>query len=272
MVVQIIKPVLAPVLLAQARRLRRRALDLPEPEGPRSGVAKFASGTQSAETPLTLLIAGDSSAAGVGAPTQEAALAPQLAAALAARVRRDVAWHLYAHTGLTSAGVLNLLKESTLPPADLGVIIVGVNDIANDVAVGHALRVRNRIVRLLQTRTGVGHILFPGLPAVERFPLLPQPLAWYGGAEARRNNQLQSRWARHRKRAGLVSHVPMDGFTHPQLMAEDGYHPSPVLYAMVAAHLADHLSLRVAAPDAERQTAANLMGSAVQAEQETLVA
>jgi lysophospholipase L1-like esterase len=248
MVVQIIKPVLAPVLIAQAKRLRSRALELPEPGGPREGLAMAATVASNA-SPLTLLIAGDSSAAGVGAPTQDAALAPQLAAALAGRVMRPVRWHLYAQTGLTSSGVLDLLRESDLPAADLAVIIVGVNDITNNVAVGHALRARNRIVRLLQSRTGVGHVLFPGLPAVERFPLLPQPLAWYGGAEARRNNHLQARWAAHSRRASRVSHVPMDGFTHPQLMAEDGYHPSPVLYAMVAAHLAEHLSLRVIARD-----------------------
>jgi len=244
MVVQIIKPVLAPVLIAQAMRLRRRALELPEPEGARVGIAT-ANDLPTSALPLRLIIAGDSSAAGVGAATQDEALAPQLAAALAARAQRPVHWHLYAHTGLTSSGVFDLLRGASLPIADLAVVIVGVNDIANDIAVGHALRARNRIVRLLQSRTGVGHVLFPGLPAVERFPLLPQPLAWYGGAEARRNNDMQARWARHVRRAGLVSHVPMDGFTHPQLMAVDGYHPSPPLYTMVAAHLAEHLALRV---------------------------
>jgi lysophospholipase L1-like esterase len=137
------------------------------------------------------------------------------------------------------------LRAKSLPAADAAVVIVGVNDITNNIAIGHALRARNRIVRLLQERTGLGHVLFPGLPAVERFPLLPQPLAWYGGAEARRSNHLQARWAAHPRRAALVSHLPMDGFTHPKLMAEDGFHPSAVLYSMVAAHFAEHLALRV---------------------------
>jgi lysophospholipase L1-like esterase len=172
-------------------------------------------------------------------------LAPQLAAALAQRIGRDVRWHLFAQTGLTSAGVLTLLRTKSLPSADAAVVIVGVNDITNNVAIGHALRARNRILRLLQERTGLRHVLFPGLPAVERFPLLPQPLAWYGGAEARRSNSMQARWAAHPRRASLVSHLPMDGFTHPQLMAEDGFHPSSVLYSMVAAHFAEHLALRV---------------------------
>lgn len=244
MVVQIIKPVLAPVLVAQARRVRQVALELPEPEGERTGTADCAAPEGE---PISLLIAGDSSAAGVGASTQHEALAPQLAAGLAERVNRNVHWRLLAQTGLTSSGVFNLLRSEALPPVDFAVVIVGVNDITRNVASGHALRARSRIVRLLRARAGVKHILFPGLPAVERFPLLPQPLAWYGGAEARRSNALQARWAAHPRRAAWVSHVPMDGFTHPQLMAEDGFHPSPVLYAMVATHLAEQLSLKVAA-------------------------
>ncbi len=255
MVVRLIKPVLAPVLIAQAKRLRKVALELPEPSGQRHGVAAYVDADSRSPSPslsalppppLSLLITGDSSAAGVGAATQDNALASQLAAALAQRIQRDVHWHLIAQTGLTSSGLLNLLRAQSLPTCHIAVVIVGVNDITHNVPIGHALRARNRIVRLLRADTGVRHILFPGLPAVERFPLLPQPLAWYGGAQARRNNDLQARWAAHARRAAFISHVPMDGFTHPKLMAEDGFHPSPMLYSMVAAHFAEHLALKVA--------------------------
>ena len=244
MVVQLIKPVLAPMLIAQAMRIRKLALELPEPSGERFGVG-VAAGANGASRPLSLLIAGDSSAAGVGAQTQDQALASQLALALAQRIQRDVQWQLIAETGLTSSGMLNMLRTHTLPQFDVAVVIIGVNDITNNISIGHALFARSRIVRLLRAVTGVQHILFPGLPAVERFPLLPQPLAWYGGAQARRNNDLQARWAQHARRAEFVSHLPMAGFTHPKLMADDGFHPSPVLYTMVAAHFAEHLALNV---------------------------
>ena len=270
MVVRLIKPVLAPVLIAQAKRLRRIALEMPEPLGLRHGLAGSGArelahdspndhthaGTQptgtdasqpSTSRPFSLLVAGDSSAAGVGAATQDEALASQLAQALATRIGRDVQWQLVAQTGLTSHGLHQLLLESTLPQFDAAVIIVGVNDITNNIALSHALRARSRIVRLLRMRNGVQHIVFPGLPAVERFPLLPQPLAWYGGAEARRNNALQRRWATHPQLAQYVSHLNMDGFTHPKLMASDGFHPSPILYTMVAAHMAEHIAARVGA-------------------------
>jgi lysophospholipase L1-like esterase len=245
MVIRVIKPVLAPVLIAQAKRLRLVTVELPEPSGERQGVAHCPD--VHGDASLSLLVAGDSSAAGVGAATQEEALAPQLAAGLAQRRRCRVQWQLIAQTGLTSRELLELLKAQTLPAVDVAVVIVGMNDITRDVALGHAIRARNRIVRLLAARTGVRYVVFAGLPAVERLPLLPQPLAWYGGTEARRNNAMQARWASHARRADCVSHVAMDGFTHPKLMAKDGFHPSPALYAMVAAHLADHLSRKLGA-------------------------
>ena len=66
---------LSPLLLAQAVRVRKIALQLPEAAGPRTGIT----GSGPA---LRVLIIGDSSAAGVGAPTQEVALAGRLANSL----------------------------------------------------------------------------------------------------------------------------------------------------------------------------------------------
>lgn len=146
MVVQLVKPVLAPVLIAQAKRLRRIALELPEPDGARHGIATpNHEAVQLSTRTVSVLIAGDSSAAGVGAPTQEEALAPRLAAALARQSQSSVAWYLHAQTGLTSLGLLDLLKKQSLPRVDIAIVIVGVNDISHDVPLGHALRARARI-------------------------------------------------------------------------------------------------------------------------------
>ncbi len=242
MVVKLIKPVLAPVLRAQAKRLRRAALEMPEPEGLRSGVM----GQPSIGTPpLSILIVGDSCAAGVGAATQHEALASRIASALATELDCCVPWHLIAQTGLTSQGLLGLLRESSLPRADVAIIIIGVNDISNDVPIPIALRRRHEIVRLLIAQSSIRWALFPALPEVEKFPLLPQPLAWYGGFTARQNNALQSRWAMHPRRAHIVSHIAMNGLMHPSLMAADGFHPSPTLYEKTARRLAKHIAIRI---------------------------
>lgn len=238
MVVRLIKPVLAPVLRLQAKRLRKVALEMPEPEGLRSGLIDHPTSTSA---PLSILIVGDSCAAGVGAPTQQQALASRIARILATRLGRHVQWHLIAQTGLTSHGLRDLLRESPLPHADVAIVIIGVNDISNDCPLPLALRRREEIVRLLVARSRVCRVVFPALPEVERFPLLPQPLAWYGGFTARQNNALQLRWATHPRRSHLISHLPMHGLMHPSLMAADGFHPSPPLYEKTAQRIAEHI-------------------------------
>ena len=64
---QLARLLLAPILLAQGRRVRQIALALPEATGPREGVSGVG-------LPLRLLVLGDSAAAGGGAATQTEAL------------------------------------------------------------------------------------------------------------------------------------------------------------------------------------------------------
>ena len=140
-------------------------------------------------------MAGDSSAAGVGARTQREALAYPLAALLARRLGGAVRWQLVAESGLTSEGVLQRLVRTRPQTADIAVIVVGVNDITKDVPLAFALRQRQHIADWLHIHAGVRHVVFPALPEMENFPAVPKPLAWYAGQAARRNNRAQARWA-----------------------------------------------------------------------------
>jgi len=223
------KVALGPVLFVQAGRIRRTALELPEPEGERSGI-EGDGGLR-----LRLLVAGDSSAAGVGARTQDEALVAPLARRLALRLAGGVQWQLVAESGLTSEGVLNKLMHAQVQTADVAVVICGVNDITKSQAFAQALAKRLQIAEWLRDHAGVRQVLFPALPEMETFPAIPQPLAWWAGQAARRSNRLQQRWARDSE---FISHVPMDGIAHPDLFCEDGFHPAPALYARVADRLA----------------------------------
>jgi lysophospholipase L1-like esterase len=230
------KAVLGPVLYAQAFRLRRTVIDLPEADGARSGAA----GTGTAR--VRLLIVGDSAAAGVGAATQDEALAGHLVRALARRAHCTVKWQLVAQTGARSEDVLRMLLERRLRKADIGVVLAGVNDISRQVPLRKALRKRDEIAALMRQSTGVKHVVFLALPEMERFPALPQPLAWYAGHSARRYNEAQARWLEGREG---VSHARMDGVMDPSLMASDGFHPGPRLYGKVARRLAAHITEEV---------------------------
>src|SRR6185295_3718596 len=165
---------LGPVLYAQARRLRTIALQLPEPPGARDGVEG------EGEPRLRLLVAGDSSAAGVGADTQDDALARPIARELARRLNASIAWQLVARTGLTSEGLLQHLQREVVGPADVAVIVVGVNDLTSEVPLRRALHWRAAIVDWLRAAE-VKQVLLTSMPEMQYFPLIPQPLAWYAG-------------------------------------------------------------------------------------------
>jgi lysophospholipase L1-like esterase len=252
MIVPAARLALAPLLHLQARRLRESVRELPEPAGPRQGLedprrnhgedpsARPAEDVHARAAAIGLLVVGDSSAAGVGARTQDEALALPLARRLAQRAQRCVRWQLVARTGLTSAAVLQELIAAQVEPADIAVVIVGVNDIARDVSLDAALAARGSIAAWLHASALVRAVLFPALPEMERFPAFPDPLAWYAGQAARRNNRAQLRWAQRRAPAECaIRHVTMDGLMRPELMADDGFHPGPALYGRVVQRLAD---------------------------------
>ena len=225
---------LFPLLYAQAQGVRAGVEPLPEPPGPRSGFEGRGSDG------LRLLVIGDSSAVGVGARHQDEALARPLAKQLVRRLDRPVRWSLLARTGLTSAATLDFLRDQEVPEADVAVVVVGVNDITNQVPIAQALRRRGEIAIWLEAHTGVAEVLFPALPEMEVFPSLPQPLAWWAGQMSRRNNRAQARWAEAWPlRTPRVRHVAMDGVMRADQIAADGFHPGPGLYARVAEHLAE---------------------------------
>jgi lysophospholipase L1-like esterase len=108
---------LAPIVLAQGRSLRRSIPRMP-PAEPRTGGSRAAGA-------LRLLVLGDSSAVGTGVEQMTDALAGQIAK----RLPEPVAWRVVGANGLRSDEVLaQRLPEAVAEPADLIVLLVGWND------------------------------------------------------------------------------------------------------------------------------------------------
>ncbi|MBK6471301.1 MAG: SGNH/GDSL hydrolase family protein [Betaproteobacteria bacterium] len=233
-----VKLALSPLLVAQAVMTRRRLPRLAEPEGERHGQTGAA-----AATPLRLLIAGDSSAAGVGVVTQREALAAQLAERLAEACALHVHWRLVAKSGLNTAQTLHVLqREATPPQADLAVVVTGVNDVVDQVPSHHAVSSRETLANWLRNAHGVQHVVFAPLPPIHHFPGLPQPLRWVAGSDARRHNLALQRWVRTR---GDVSCVDMEMPLNRGVMAPDGFHPGVPVYRYCAAAIAQHVAAHV---------------------------
>lgn len=217
----------APVLLAQAAGVAWRAGRLPEAAGPRAGRA----GQGAA---LRLLIAGDSSAAGVGVARQADALSGQLVAALAGGFAVD--WRLEAASGATVARTRARLAGLAPARFDAAVLALGVNDTTRLVSPARWAADYAALADVLAARFGVVRIYATGVPPLDRFPALPQPLAGVLGARAARLDSALAALAA--ARAGL-EHLPIDAeLLTPPMMAADGYHPGPDLCRIWAARIA----------------------------------
>ena len=208
----------APVLFAQGRRLRRETPLLPDAAQPWHG-------TLPGPDPLRLLVLGDSTAAGVGAPTQLEALPGNLARELASLVNRGVSWEARGRNGATAHD----LVTDYLPTDSYDVIFVTIG--AND-----ALGIRSRAAFGRDFRTVLEHlratspsaaILVSSLPAFFRFELLPNPLRF--------NLYLHSRNLEAEARS-IVAATPGAHMSPPPppytegFFASDRFHPSAIGY------------------------------------------
>lgn len=212
------KILLGPLLLAQGLYTRRVTPKLPEAEGDRQGEA--GSGDV-----LRLLIVGDSAAAGVGAATQGEALSGRLVARLADDYQ--LSWKLWAHSGLDSQGLLELLEQHAPEPFDVALLSIGVNDVTSSLTLDQWLARQQRLMTLLCDRFAVRQIVVSPLPPMHLFPALPQPLRWFLGFRARRFNAHLADLAAGVDQCTMLT-TPLA--PEPGLMASDGFHPGPRLY------------------------------------------
>ena len=215
---QLVKVLLAPVLLAQGRYARCVALSLPEAAGPREGLTGDG-------PPLRLLVVGDSAAAGVGVANQREALLGQTVAALAQSY--TVAWQLIARTGATTAGTLKYLEKTAPASFDVAVTSLGVNDVTAGRALPTWLEQQQTLVHLLRTKFQARHIVLSGLPPVHKFPALPQPLRWYVGKQVRQFDQALYTWAQTQSDCAYVNlNLDFD----VSWLASDKFHPGAPIY------------------------------------------
>ena len=224
----IAKLVLSPLLVAQALQVRNTASTLPEPPGHRSG--QFGIGT-----PLRLLIVGDSSAAGVGAKHQNEALSGQLVQALGSSHRID--WKLVARTGATTREALPLLRSQISVPTDVALVVLGVNDVTSQIPLAHLLQAREKLYEHLFSVWGAKRVIAAGIPPLGNFPLLPQPLRWFLGVQARRFDKALQRQAQELG----VDYVPFDIPLTLEMMAEDGFHPGVNAYFLIGRTVAEKI-------------------------------
>ena len=222
------KLALGPLLLPQARWLRRTALRLPEAAGAREGIVGKGA------IALRLLVVGDSSAAGVGVADQAQALALPLAKVLSERLDAAVAWQLVAQSGVNAAQASEMLAQAQLQPADVVVIVLGVNDVGSQTRAPQFAAQLSLLWERLRQRTGARWAVACGVPPMHLLPAVPQPLRWYLGRYAQWLDAAMRRWTQQQ---GL-GYCALQWAADPGNLATDGFHPGPGLYPQWAGRLA----------------------------------
>ena len=218
MLLYLLRFLLGPVLLWQGSRVRRDILRMPEPVGSRAG-------TTGTGTPLSLLLVGDSSIAGVGATTQDQALSGRLVERLTQT--RRVTWQVIGKTGWTTEDALQALSAHTPHPTDIVILSLGVNDVTTETGISTWLKTYSHLIETLRHDWQAKALVLSGLPLMGAFPALPQPLRWYLGLQAAAHqNALFEKFQRDLDTICLPLVFDLD----ISAMAEDGFHPGPLVY------------------------------------------
>jgi lysophospholipase L1-like esterase len=231
----IYKVILAPLLLAQGRRVRRTALRLPEAAGARSGLVEI----ESAQLVLKLLFVGDSTMAGVGVIHQSAALASQVSRIVAKRLVRSVQWQLVAKSGVNTRQAFEFITDRELSPADVLVTALGTNDVTSQSKPDRFIADYEALIGALEKRVGARFAVISGLPPLHLTPATPQPLRWYLGRYACLLDDGLRRWIAPQRNLAYVS---LQWASNPKEMAQDGFHPGEIQYRMWAHLVAEHIA------------------------------
>lgn len=222
------------VLVGQAQQARRTIpmAQAPPPRG--DGVY----GTKFPGPALTLVVLGDSSAAGYGVHRPRETPGALLATGVSRRLRRPVRLRRLAVVGSLSAGLPPQVEAAVELQPELAVILIGGNDVTHRTPVPVAVRYLVDAVR--QLRACGAEVVVGTCPDLGAIQPIKPPLRWLAG-----------RWSRQLAAAQTVAVVEAGGWTvslgdllGPRFAAEphrmfawDRFHPSADGYAAAAAAL-----------------------------------
>lgn len=218
---------LAPLLLLQGRRVKRRIIRLQEATGTRQ--YNLGQGL-----PLRILIIGDSAAAGVGVRDQANALLGQLTKQLQHYYLLDI--QLKATSGDCSQDLMHKLQDYPQTHYDVIITSIGVNDVTQRQSPSAWSRLQKQLFALIEQKFQPQLVLITAVPPMHLFEALPQPLRWYLGQYATAYNQTLKQLLTSYSNFQLIAWDATQ--TSQQFLAEDGFHPNEHAYTLWAQQLA----------------------------------
>ena len=166
----------APFLYLQGQYTRRKIGRLPDAQGETAG--RFGGG----ENAVKLLVIGESTAAGVGARTHEAALAGQFARFLSRKIGKTVNWNVIGRSGITVRETINELVPK-IPDENFDYIVVALcgNEVLKLRSPRNFRHDMLEFLGILREKNPEAVVFITNAPAIRLSPVLPQPIKFILG-------------------------------------------------------------------------------------------
>ena len=221
-----------PVLLWQAWRLNHRVLRVHEA----ADLSGFIDGNGPA---LRLLLLGESTAAGVGAASNQEALAGHLASMLHKHRGQSIHWRVIALNGYTVRQTRQILcPQIAGGSADIVVIVHGFNDTVGWTSANRWQKEVTDILNQLNSRLHRPTCILSGIPQFAKLPHLPNPMRRILALRSDALNLASQQLAEDISSLGFL---PLDALPSSEYYCEDGFHPSSLGYEGWAEKLAEYI-------------------------------
>lgn len=139
-------------------------------------------------------------------------------------------WKLHAKTGDTTRQVFHALQHLEERKYDVIVTSIGVNDVTKLTSAKSWIQQQEQLFEHIQKRFQPKLIIVSGVPPMQHFPALPNPLAWLCGQYAEQMNQKLQQWLAPQSQFKFLQY-DIETFQAMNLsMASDGFHPSKEVY------------------------------------------
>jgi len=186
--------------------------------------------------PISVVVFGDSSAAGVGVDTPEQTPGALIAAGLAEMAQRPVQLTVVARTAARTSDLAEQIRQAADARPDLALVMVGANDVTHRIRATTSVRLLDEGVRHL--RDAGAAVVVGTCPDLGTVEPIPHPLRWIARRASRRLAAAQTIAA---VEAGART-VSVGSILGPEFAAQpghmfspDGFHPSAAGYAAAAA-------------------------------------
>ncbi|MCB1387310.1 MAG: SGNH/GDSL hydrolase family protein [Nitratireductor sp.] len=231
-----------PVYVWQGLGVRRRSTRLAPPQTD----GRTQSSGRHRGKPLSILLIGDSSAAGVGAQTIGESLGGRLPDLLAARLDRPVHLRIAGNNSATSGQIRDhVVPHLEAEPYDYVCLNIGTNDAKNFHSGRRFRREFGTLLYALKSRWPGATIIWGGVLDLETVPALPTPLNRILGIRSRIIDHNGKTLCRERGALAPVS----EWNPAPENFAVDGFHASARGYGEWAEGLAAYIAeLECASP------------------------